>query len=357
MKNSSLIFTVTAILVALSPVNALADVFMANALSDESCNVISGAKSTDSGVSILSKKFGSGSKVVRPPTTIKSTGQRVAIMELSTGADTLNVAVIDGSLNKCYEFVDMTRTLLSEDPEKAEAIRKLRPVPIWKRIGADSKADYFIDQRSLRSDDAENVLLTMQQAFFNTQTSEDGYQYIERRVGLALNCTNRTYALTASGLFGKNEKIVHIYGMKGEYEPSKWSFRKVDDDGPQRTLMETCSTLLAIARQRDSELPPKTQAVDYRDVKAAILDSSNAIGKTVYLDGEYSQLGTSMGRPTMLIRVDTNTELNLWRVFFGRNLSSRVNALHAGQRVSLVCRVVELSGLVSKCELVELRES
>lgn len=99
---------------------------------------------------------------------------------------------------------------------------------------------------------------------------------------------------------------------------------------------------------------PGTVSVDYRDVKTAIFDASNAMGKTIYFDAAYRELGTSMGRPTMLIKVDTNTDLSLWRVFFDSSFNNTVSDLRAGQRLSIVCRITELSGLVSKCDLIKL---
>jgi len=97
-----------------------------------------------------------------------------------------------------------------------------------------------------------------------------------------------------------------------------------------------------------------TSSVDYRDVKTAIFDAANAIGRTIYFDASYRELGTSRGRPAMLIKVDTNTDLSLWRVFFDSSFNNTVGDLRAGQRLSIICRITELSGLVSKCDLIKL---
>jgi len=97
-----------------------------------------------------------------------------------------------------------------------------------------------------------------------------------------------------------------------------------------------------------------TSSVDYRDVKTAIFDAANAIGGTIYFDASYRELGTSRGRPTMLIKVDTDTNLSLWRVFFDSSFNNTVGDLRAGQRLSIICRITELSGLVSKCDLIKL---
>lgn len=94
--------------------------------------------------------------------------------------------------------------------------------------------------------------------------------------------------------------------------------------------------------------------VDYQDVKAAILDAANASGKTVYFDATYRKLGIRMDRPAIEVKVDTDTDLSLWLVFFDSNYNNIVSNLHSGQRISLVCRIKELSGLVSKCDLIRM---
>lgn len=93
---------------------------------------------------------------------------------------------------------------------------------------------------------------------------------------------------------------------------------------------------------------------DYRDVKAAIFDASNAVGNTIYFDAEYRELGMRMGLPTMLIKVDTTTDMSLWYVFFDSSFNDAVGNLQVGQRVSIFCRIKELSGLVSQCDLLTM---
>lgn len=93
---------------------------------------------------------------------------------------------------------------------------------------------------------------------------------------------------------------------------------------------------------------------DYRDVKAAIFDASKAIGNTIYFDAVYRELGMSMGLPTMLIKVDTTTDLSLWKVFFDSSFNDSVENLKPGQQLSIFCRIKELSGLISQCDLVAM---
>lgn len=93
---------------------------------------------------------------------------------------------------------------------------------------------------------------------------------------------------------------------------------------------------------------------DYRDVKAAIFDASNAVGNTIYFDAEYRELGMRTGLPTMLIKVDTTTDMRLWTVFFDSSFNKPVGNLRVGQRVSIFCRIKELSGLISQCDLVTM---
>lgn len=93
---------------------------------------------------------------------------------------------------------------------------------------------------------------------------------------------------------------------------------------------------------------------DYRDVKAAIFDASKAVGNTILFVAEYRELGMSRGAPTMLIKVDTTTDLNLWKVFFDSSFNDAVGNLKPGQRLSIFCRIKELSGLISQCDLITM---
>jgi hypothetical protein len=93
---------------------------------------------------------------------------------------------------------------------------------------------------------------------------------------------------------------------------------------------------------------------DYRDVKAAIFDASNAVGNTINFDAEYRKLGMMMGAPTMLIKVDTTTDATLWNVFFDSSFNRAIGNLQIGQRLSIFCRIKDLSGLISQCDLVAM---
>lgn len=93
---------------------------------------------------------------------------------------------------------------------------------------------------------------------------------------------------------------------------------------------------------------------DYRDVKAAIFDASKAVGSTITFNAEYRELGMSRGAPTMLIKVDTTTDLSLWKVFFDSSFNDAVGNLKPGQRLSIFCRIKELNGLISQCDLITM---
>ncbi len=93
---------------------------------------------------------------------------------------------------------------------------------------------------------------------------------------------------------------------------------------------------------------------NYGDVKAAIFDASNAVGNTIYFDAEYRELGMRAGLPTMLIKVDTTTDLSLWNIYFDSSFNDAVRDLQAGQRVSILCKIKELSGYASQCDLVDM---
>lgn len=99
-----------------------------------------------------------------------------------------------------------------------------------------------------------------------------------------------------------------------------------------------------------------TAPTGYRDVKSAIFDGKNAVGKTIQFDATHRELGFSRGRPKILIKVDTDTDLSLWNVYFDGSFNGRVQELRPGQRLKITCRILELSGLVSDCELIQLSD-
>ena len=78
------------------------------------------------------------------------------------------------------------------------------------------------------------------------------------------------------------------------------------------------------------------------------------MGNTIYFDAEYRELGMRAGLPTMLIKVDTTTDLSLWNIYFDSSFNDAVRDLQAGQRVSILCKIKELSGYASQCDLVDM---
>lgn len=93
---------------------------------------------------------------------------------------------------------------------------------------------------------------------------------------------------------------------------------------------------------------------DYNDLKAVIFDASNAVGNTIYVDAAYRELGMRNGLPTMLINVETETDLRLWYVFFDSTFNDEVASLKPGQRLSIFCQIKELSRAISQCDLVTM---
>jgi hypothetical protein len=56
----------------------------------------------------------------------------------------------------------------------------------------------------------------------------------------------------------------------------------------------------------------------------------------------------------MLIKVDTTTDATLWNVFFDSSFNRAIGNLQIGQRLSIFCRIKDLSGLISQCDLVAM---
>lgn len=94
--------------------------------------------------------------------------------------------------------------------------------------------------------------------------------------------------------------------------------------------------------------------IDYPNAKAAILDSKNAIGKTVQLVAEYRELALQDDCPVMTVWVKESASTNTWRVRFDNSLNSKVNGLEERQLLELSCEIRELSNLISYCNLLQL---
>ena len=103
--------------------------------------------------------------------------------------------------------------------------------------------------------------------------------------------------------------------------------------------------------------PPTAQGgrldqVHYREVKAAILDTLEAAAKNIALRGTYRGLSTLSGKATLRLKVDTDTSLNSWYVYFEKAHTDVVANLHENQRVAVVCRIRNLQALGPECDLI-----
>lgn len=135
----------------------------------------------------------------------------------------------------------------------ANVIAKLRHVPIWIQLGKNTDSVYYTDANSMQIDSAGLLNLTMKRVYSKPETSDDGYRFLERRAGIALNCQDRTYAVTATGLFNRNNEIVHIYGIKGEFDSSRIVFsRTTEEDGVLHDLTKKCEVLSDLTKQGSS---------------------------------------------------------------------------------------------------------
>jgi len=99
---------------------------------------------------------------------------------------------------------------------------------------------------------------------------------------------------------------------------------------------------------------PGSPTVDYRDLQSVILDAQNAKGKTIQLNGRFRGLTMAQGRPAMSFWPDTSTSLDVWTVVFSSNFNSALSELQTDKRLSITCRITELSNLVSECNLIKL---
>ena len=122
---------------------------------------------------------------------------------------------------------------------------------------------------------------------------------------------------------------------------------------PAIPVASTPGSQSSAKKATDPKTGPNTPIVDYTDLKSAILDGPAANGKIIQLTAAYRELGTSRGRPYIDVQVNSDTNLLFWHVDFDARFNDTVRSLRVGQRVSLACKIKELS-TVSYCELIKL---
>jgi len=141
-------------------------------------------------------------------------------------------------------------------------------------------------------------------------------------------------------------------------------FMGIIDPVSLQVLLEPSSETQATARELlgvDPEpLPARVRLEDveealysYHDVKSAVLDGKDSLGRTIRLNASFIELGIGRERPAMLIQVDTETSLEHWRIYFADSYKSRVSGLRKGQRLSMTCKILELNGLIPECEITQ----
>jgi len=93
---------------------------------------------------------------------------------------------------------------------------------------------------------------------------------------------------------------------------------------------------------------------DYTEIKSALLDANSAIGKTISILGSFRSFGIFDDAPHMIVKANTDTDLNIWRVKFSSTQRQLVQDLDVGQEVSIVCRIIEISTF-PECALIAMR--
>jgi hypothetical protein len=117
---------------------------------------------------------------------------------------------------------------------------------------------------------------------------------------------------------------------------------------------ETCVEM--IVKSEADKAKVKAYSSDYRDIKSLFFDGrSKAKGKTVAFDAKFLELERIDGDVAMSVFADTNTELIIWKIFFGGSHENIIKTLERSQQISIVCRVKGIFiNSDTICDLVEL---
>ncbi|MCX7087789.1 MAG: hypothetical protein NTV00_07020 [Methylococcales bacterium] len=226
-------FVLILIVTGVTPTLAQAEVFIMNPLSEKPCEIVANVKTTDKALVKLVKKYGAKARIVQPATSIKESGQRVAMIELPTKNGSMLFSIMEGTQEQCYDSISSMRTKL----DIQESPYDLQPSANWIRVGGipdGSRTDY-VDSRSIWTDEFGLIRLWVKQKYIVLQKAPNGARFISAKFSLALNCHDHTTAVTALGYYDKNDNVVqHV-----ETERSQWSFTEPPPESMPNVLLRS----------------------------------------------------------------------------------------------------------------------
>ena len=215
-------------------------IFMTSPHIDSPCKAIPGIYTVDDGVRYFQKKYGSRAVPTSTAHTIKSTGQRVAMIELPTETASALFALIDGTLKQCNDFFDATKLKLKNQNRRAN----LKPLEEWVRIGAtpDGARTDYLDAASIIKGSDGLIRLKVKQTFDPPHISANGSEIVEARVTLLLNCTQSASAVSLLNQYDKNSTLTeHV-----ESDKLQWTVTAETDSSLRGTLLRSHCRQLGI---------------------------------------------------------------------------------------------------------------
>ena len=126
------------------------------------------------------------------------------------------------------------------------------------------------------------------------------------------------------------------------------------DEGKTKLRRINISESQIVQLCSDSTLPTTNDhEVYYTDLKSALLDADDAIGRTIYLKGTYRKLQYNpwIKKTEMKVRHESE-EFFSWDVEFDSNHRNTVASLREDQKISMICRITDLS--LGRCSLLHI---
>jgi hypothetical protein len=125
--------------------------------------------------------------------------------------------------------------------------------------------------------------------------------------------------------------------------------------------------------ENNNQTEQKGAFIEYHDVNSALLDGADAIGHSIVFDAKYRTLAKSNAitcmvvdavvpsrRPTeaewnkfpsLIVSPEEDTKPGTWYIRFDKSFNSPIIGLRHGQRLSIKCFIVEMSGPAPECDL------
>ena len=101
-------------------------------------------------------------------------------------------------------------------------------------------------------------------------------------------------------------------------------------------------------------IPPQSyEKTDYPDIKSAIFDGQNAVGKSIRFFAKFETIELYYDKPVLHIWAETETGARMWYINFDDSYRNVVSGFSKDQRLNIMCTISSMSAGLSTCQLIK----